>query len=386
MFVFENESEVQRTVGLRIRELRLSLGLTTTELAARVEVSQGQISKIETGKATLSVAVLNRLCQVLDRPLSYLFQSDSEIPRVLGTMTTVVGPESRAQSWFARKVKELSQGRMSLVPLRAGSLDPTMDPIEQLRQGLIDLFIEELAVFHEFAPAVTVVSFPFSFRSESHQRAFLEGDFFRTSVRRPLLESNIRLLNRRWNWLRGIQRVLVSREPILTPDQVKGKRVRIIGSDLWRRFWEEMGAEPVEIPWTEVKTAWREGRFDVLPTHKTHLYPVGLCEFGRYVTLLDSIRPNLAVAMNELKHATLPPDIQKALVDACTEAGDHFTAEVERSEEENEARNLAEYGAVYLKVDLTPWQKAAAGIRKSLTAAGRFPPEWWAAVDRSAGG
>jgi len=68
-------------------------------------LSQGQLSKIETGKAALSIGALTSLCQILGRPLSYLFQKDEEIPRVLGTMTTVAGPESRGLAWFAGEVR-----------------------------------------------------------------------------------------------------------------------------------------------------------------------------------------------------------------------------------------------------------------------------------------
>ncbi|MDO9111072.1 MAG: helix-turn-helix transcriptional regulator, partial [Desulfatirhabdiaceae bacterium] len=104
------EQGVQGRIGAKIRELRIAAGLTAVELALRAGLSQSQISKIETGKAALSIASLTSLCQILGRPLSYLFQKDAEIPRILGTMTTVAGPESRGLAWFADEVRRLTGG------------------------------------------------------------------------------------------------------------------------------------------------------------------------------------------------------------------------------------------------------------------------------------
>ncbi len=71
-----SETLVQQSVGARIRELRRAQGLSGYALARATGISQSQLSKIETGKAALSVGVLTRLCRVLGRPLSYLFQSE----------------------------------------------------------------------------------------------------------------------------------------------------------------------------------------------------------------------------------------------------------------------------------------------------------------------
>jgi len=378
------EAQIQSLVGARIKELRQAKGLRAVDLAARAGVSQGQISKIETGKATLSIGVLSRLCRVLDRPLSYLFQREEEIPRVLGTMTTVAGPESRGLSWFIREVHRRTEGLVSLVSLKATQLGSAPAQVEQLRQGIIDLYIGELSFFHHFAPAVNVATCPYAFRDDDHLAAFLEGDFFREEVNRPLLQAGIRLINPRWNWRRGLEWVLVSNRPVTTPEEVRGLRVRIFESDILARFWRDLGAEPVVVPWTEVQAAWREGRFDLLPTSKAHLYPLGFCRYGRYVTLLGDVCPNLAVAVNEAKYAALPPALQQAVEQACLDAGGYFSQEVRRAEQENEPLNLARHKAVYLKVDLTPWRKEAARIRRRLVEGGMIPARTWSEVERLA--
>jgi transcriptional regulator with XRE-family HTH domain len=57
------------------------MGLTTTTLAGQAGISQSQLSKLENGKAAISILTLTELSRIFDRPLSYLFQKDEEVER-----------------------------------------------------------------------------------------------------------------------------------------------------------------------------------------------------------------------------------------------------------------------------------------------------------------
>jgi len=357
--VDDSEKAVQGRIGARIRELRVAAGLTAVEMARQAGLSQGQISKIETGKAALSIGALTSLCQILGRPLSYLFQKDEEIPRVLGTMTTVAGPESRGLAWFANEVRRLTGGKLSLVPLQATLLGPQTRQSAMLKDGFLDLFIEDLPAFRDLAPALDLLSLPYIFDSTEHQSAFLDSTGFDQNVRQVLLSKGIHPINSRWNWQRGLERVILSTRPIIHPDQVRGLKVRIFESPLLARFWEELGAKPVVIPWPRLRRAWLKGEVDLLPTQKAHLYPLGFCRRGRFVTLIGDVPPQLMVAVNEARYNCLPPSVQTALIEACDAAGDFFSREVIRAEAENEPANMRRYGATYLKVDIKPWQAAS---------------------------
>ena len=51
-------SEIDQVVRSRLRSLRTTLGLSLDELAARTHLSASTISRIETGKRTISLDVL----------------------------------------------------------------------------------------------------------------------------------------------------------------------------------------------------------------------------------------------------------------------------------------------------------------------------------------
>lgn len=384
MTIDGNSQAIQIQVGLRIRELRKAADLSAAELARLSGLSQGQISKVETGKATLSIGLLSGICQALDRPLSYLFQKDTEIPRVLGTMTTVAGPENHALTWFSEEVAKRTAGRLSLVPLQATVLGSQAKQAILLKEGRLDLFIEDLPAFRELAPACDLFSLPYLFRDEGHRQSLLKSAAFERLVKGDLLKQGVRPLNIRWNWRRGLERVILATKPIVHPDQMRGLKVRVFESPFMVRFWEEMGAVPVVIPWPQVKKAWLGGEVDILPTNKTHLYPLEFCRRGRYITMLGDIPPLLIVAVNQDRYNSLPPAFQKTLLETCDTAGDIFTQEVVRAEVENERANMRQYGAVYLKVDIEPWQNAAMRITERLMSENHSANDLWNALHNNA--
>jgi TRAP-type C4-dicarboxylate transport system substrate-binding protein len=376
----ELEERIQQRVGARVRELRLAAGITAVVLAERTGISQGQLSKIENGKAALSVKVLARLCRIFDRPVGYLFQSFDEMPRVLGTLTTVEGPENDGIQWFAEAVRRFTGGGLALIPLRPSQIGTAAAQVDQLKDGLIDVFVEEPFYYGTLVAGFNAFALPYAFGSEAHRRAFLDGPFFRERLLEPLRRAGIRIVNRRWNWLRGLEWVLAANRPVVTPGDLRGLKVRVVDSRLMRRFWQSLGARPVAVPWAEVGAALRAGDIDVLPTHKAHLYPLEFCRQTRFVSLLGDLPPVLSVAVNEAKYQILRPDIQNALLDACDRAGDFFSAHVRRAEAANEAVNIARFKAAYLKVALDPWRAAIAGARADLLADGLLDAETAAAV------
>jgi TRAP-type C4-dicarboxylate transport system substrate-binding protein len=354
-------------------------------LADQAGLSQGQLSKIENGKATLSVKTLARLCRIFNRPVGYLFQSFHEMPRVLGTLTTVKGPENEGIQWFAEQVRKLAGGNLQLIPLRPSQIGSAVDQVDQLRDGLIDLFVEEPFYFGKFVNGFKFFALPYAFDSEAHRQAFFDSRFFQQQLLEPLQQEAIRLINRQWNWLRGLQWVLASNRPIVDPQDLRGLKVRVVENPLMQRFWQALGVSPVAVPWSEVKTALRAGDIDVLPTHKAHLYPLEFCRYARYITLLGDLPPVMSVAVNEAKYQILSPEIQKALLAACDRAGVFFSRHVRQSEIDNEQLNIRQYKAAYLKVSLDPWQEAVARARRDLLSEGLLDSDTAAAVDASAG-
>lgn len=186
-----------------------------------------------------------------------------------------------------------------------------------MKNILVKIFIEDLNHLQRFVPQTNIFSLPYAFSSIDHQLKFINRDFFLTSILQPLQQQGIRLINPSWNWFRGAKRVLVSRTPIFTPKDMKGSKVRIFESQILKRFWQDIGAIPVFVPWAEVNYALDEGHVDVLPTHHALVYSLGFCKKAKYVIHIGEMPSILGVAMNESKFHMLSPDHQEGIEKAC---------------------------------------------------------------------
>jgi len=88
-------NEIEQVVRARLRSLRNSLGLSLDELAARTNLSPSTISRVETGKRTVSLDILLPLANALQVDLDALLdvRSDEDVvirptPNSSGERTT----------------------------------------------------------------------------------------------------------------------------------------------------------------------------------------------------------------------------------------------------------------------------------------------------------
>lgn len=67
---------MEKTMGMRIRECRLALGMTQEELAEAIYTKKCTISAYETGKIDIKVSILRDIVKVLNTTAGYLIDGD----------------------------------------------------------------------------------------------------------------------------------------------------------------------------------------------------------------------------------------------------------------------------------------------------------------------
>ena len=85
-------AELEEVIGWRVRSRAREVGLSSAELAKRVGLSWAMISKIENAQVSASLATLSRLAEVLEVPITSLFQGLDEERDALFTKAGT-GPE-----------------------------------------------------------------------------------------------------------------------------------------------------------------------------------------------------------------------------------------------------------------------------------------------------
>jgi transcriptional regulator with XRE-family HTH domain len=67
------------SLGERLRYLRVDRGLTQTEMAVKIGMSQGAVAQIEKGQVNLNIVILRKIADVLNVAPAVLFAEDDVI-------------------------------------------------------------------------------------------------------------------------------------------------------------------------------------------------------------------------------------------------------------------------------------------------------------------
>lgn len=69
----EFTEKIDTIIGMRIHELRISMGLSRQQLAAKIGVTHQQLQKYEKGTNRISAGRLVAIAQALNKPVSFFF-------------------------------------------------------------------------------------------------------------------------------------------------------------------------------------------------------------------------------------------------------------------------------------------------------------------------
>ncbi len=71
---------VRKQTGLKIKAMRLSLGMSQEQFAEKIGINSQQLSRIECGKSYLTYKVLEALCDTFDKEPQYFFTYREIVP------------------------------------------------------------------------------------------------------------------------------------------------------------------------------------------------------------------------------------------------------------------------------------------------------------------
>ena len=179
-------------------------------------------------------------------------------------MSTVVPP---AFAWgkggeiFANLVRERTSGRINIKQYPGSSLvqgDQTRE-LSAMRQGIIDVLCGAPINWAGTARELGVFTLPFITPDHKALDAVLAsrevmGEFFdlvRKAGAEPVGVGET-----------GFRQISNSKRPIIKPDDLKGIKIRVVGSPMYGEIMSTMGANPTFMSWADAQPALASGAVD----------------------------------------------------------------------------------------------------------------------------
>ncbi|WP_209349380.1 TRAP transporter substrate-binding protein [Pontixanthobacter sp. CEM42] len=167
-------------------------------------------------------------------------------------------PTVQAVERFGKLLEERTGGRLGLKIYSGGQLGNERDTLEITTFGGLDFNRVNLAPLNSIEPTTRVPSLPFLFESTEHMRTSLDseiGDEILATLERHGL---IGLCF----YDSGARSFYNTRGPITSPEDMRGLKLRVPGSDLYVAMVKALGADAVPMPLDEVYQSLSQGVID----------------------------------------------------------------------------------------------------------------------------
>lgn len=287
---------------------------------------------------------------------------------------SVLPPDSdqgQAAEFFAERVKELTNGEITIQVFHSGELGPPPTQYENLIAGAQDIVIDTIDYLTAYDDRVGIVNTPFVFRSRDHFQAYLNSDAF-AEIAKNFEERGMVFVGD-YSWMRQQDRGILSRTPIRTPEDLQGYKLRMFQAEIPINAWSLFGANVQVIPWGETYTALATGAVDGLTTVVSASYLSKHTEQLKNFTNLKEYYQIVLPIMSLRTWDKLSDEHKAAIEQAVAEAGEVYVKVSKEQDAAHTETTVREHGVELIEVPLEPWYEAAEAVHRSLEERGLLP-------------
>lgn len=208
---------------------------------------------------------------------------------------------------FGEELEKLSDGRMSLQIYPASQLGQEQDMVQQLETGSLDFGFLTNAYMSTRQDSLNSWFMPFAFNNLEEAAQMRESD----AAKEMLKELESQGLVGMDFIFAGNRHILMKDGHIQSPQDLVGKKVRIIGSPSVQRFWEETGTGPTAMPLPEVYTSLQTGVIDGMDIDLDALVTEKYYENAEYLTLTNHATFPSVIVMGKPSYDKLSEEDQE---------------------------------------------------------------------------
>jgi tripartite ATP-independent transporter DctP family solute receptor len=248
-------------------------------------------------------------------------------------LSTVLGkpfPWGNAGERWADLVKEKTGGRINIKMYPGTSLvggDQTKE-FTAIRQGAIDLAIGSTINWSPQVVQLNLFSMPFLMPDYKAIDALTGGEV--GSELFKILESKD-VVPLAWGE-NGFRELSNSKRPIHSPEDLKGLKIRVVGSPLFLDSFTALGANPTQMSWADAVPALSSGAVDGQENPLTVFMAAKLYSAAnqKNLTLWGYVADPLIFVVNKQVWESWSPEDQKAVREAAVQAGQEEIVEARK--------------------------------------------------------
>ena len=288
-------------------------------------------------------------------PAQTAYKSEYKMSLVVGTAF----PWGKGGEIWADLVRERTQGRINIKLYPGVSLvqgDQTRE-FTALRQGVIDLAVGSTINWSPQVKELNLFSLPFLMPDYAAIDALTQGE-----VGKQIFSIIDRAGVQPLAWgENGYREITNSKKALRTPEDLKGLKIRVVGSPLFLDTFTALGANPTQMSWADAQPALASGAVDGQENPMSIFTAAKLQNVGqKNVTMWGYVADPLVFVVNKEVWASWTPADQAVVRQAAVDAGKQQIGIARKGLAEADRPLLKEIAALGVTItQLTPQEREA---------------------------
>ncbi|MCI7046681.1 DctP family TRAP transporter solute-binding subunit [Helicobacter sp.] len=225
-------------------------------------------------------------------------------------------PKGRAADFFAKRVNEMTDGRIVVHVFPSAQLVDDDKVFQELKRNNVQLAAPSFSKFTPFAKEFNLWDIPFIFRDTEHLHKVMDGEV--GQILKDVITAKGYVALDYWD--AGFKQFSTNKKPIVLPSDVEGQKMRIMSSKVLEEQTKAVKGIPQVLPFGEVYSALQTGVVDAAENPLSNLYNSKFYEVQSSITMSNHGYLGYLVVASEKFWNELPKDLQEKFVAAMKEA------------------------------------------------------------------
>jgi tripartite ATP-independent transporter DctP family solute receptor len=213
-----------------------------------------------------------------------------------------------ALDFYSKRVAELTRGQIEITNHHGGSLGGEREHIEALLQGAVQVATPGQGLLAGWYRPAEVWTHPYLFKDVAHKDRVwdtLRGDYQEDAAKGAKLRP-IAAIPR-------MPRMLTCNRAVKAPADLRGLKIRVPETALWRRTFELFGASPTPLPFPEVFQALKSGVIDGQENPIGLTFNSGIFDANTHLSLTEHMMQDNCILVGDQAYQRLTPELRAAL-------------------------------------------------------------------------
>ncbi|MBD5646668.1 MAG: TRAP transporter substrate-binding protein DctP [Desulfovibrio sp.] len=229
----------------------------------------------------------------------------------------------KTATYFADLVRKRSDGRINIKVYPSSQLLSGKQTSEflMLRNGAIDFALASTINWSPQIKELNLPALPFFIAAQPDRYKAMDAIEAGKSGKMmvdAIEDKGVKIIGWAEN---GFRELTTSKGPIASPEDMKGLKIRVVGSPIFIETFRELGANPVNMNWSEATTGFQQGVVDGQenPTNGINI-PLKIWDFHKHHSDWHYMIDPLLMGVNPQVWKSFSPEDQKLLVECAAEA------------------------------------------------------------------